>query len=541
MKPGALIGNLGWLAASLPEYGWFRRDVHNCEQAQRKRLALYLSANAHTEFGREHGFVGIHSWEEFARRVPLRTYDDFSPWIERIAAGNANVLTHEPVRLFEPSSGSSGPAKWIPFTDSLQQELRRAVAVWAAQTFLSHPALLGGPAYWSLTPQISRSKPENSVIPVGFEDDSAYLGGLAQRLISRTQVTRPALARLQDMQAFWRLTLLMLLQSRDLRLISIWHPSYLELLINRLRENWSDLLEDLASGLANTDPSLQIRPQPTRSRELESCGHSDLHKIWPHLGLISCWTDAHAANGIQALHDLFPRVQIQEKGLVATEAFVTIPLDAIRPLAIRSHFFEFLGQDERLFAPWELETGGQYSVVITTAGGLYRYRLGDRVEVNGFLGDTPCLRFLGKQDRVVDFYGEKLNEQFVAGALGQVLDKFTLTPSFALLAMEETSNPPAYVLYIQTHGEVCADLARELDNALGANPHYALCRRLGQLGQVRACRLSGHAFEDYSRRMLELGMRMGDIKPTPLSQLSGWRDYFTISLQNTGDGAERDC
>jgi hypothetical protein len=116
MNVGATFGNLSWLAASLPEYRRFKRDARNLESTQRNRLQHYLRRNAGTAFGLQHGFGGINSWEEFTEQVPVRNYDDFEPWISRIAAGELKVLTQDPVRLFEPSSGSSGPAKLIPYT-----------------------------------------------------------------------------------------------------------------------------------------------------------------------------------------------------------------------------------------------------------------------------------------------------------------------------------------------------------------------------------------------------------------------------------------
>ncbi len=239
MNAGAVIGNLGWFAASLPEYRRFKRDAYKVEETQRRQLRYYLKQNAETAFGREHGFANIDSWEEYSDRVPLRGYDEFEPWISRIAAGKIGVLTTDPVRLFEPSSGSSGPAKLIPYTQSLQREIRQAVALWSAHNFLSQPDLLLGRAYWSLTPQMNVPQSVESVIPVGFDEDSAYLGGIAQHLINRTLATHPALLHVNDMEKFWHLTLLMLLQCPDLRLISVWHPSYLQLLIERLRNNWT--------------------------------------------------------------------------------------------------------------------------------------------------------------------------------------------------------------------------------------------------------------------------------------------------------------
>ena len=103
---------------------------------------------------------------------------------------------------------------------------------------------------------------------------------------------------------------------------------------------------------------------------------------------------------------LFPQVEIQPKGLLATEAIVSIPLlDSPAPaLAVRSHFFEFAAVDfvgggivdsRRPRLAHELECGGRYQILVTTAGGLYRYCLGDEVEVVGSSDQCPLLRFLG--------------------------------------------------------------------------------------------------------------------------------------------------
>ena len=527
MNAGALFGNLGWLLASLPEYRRFRAGGSELENTQRRQLAQYLRHNADTVFGRDHGFETIDSWETYSRRVPLRSYDEFEPWIGRISRGEHAVLTADPVRLFEPSSGSSGPAKLVPYTRSLQREFRSAVAVWSAHTFLSSPELLCGPAYWSLSPRIDYSSPAiESSVPVGFDQDSAYLGGITRHMIDLTFATSQKLRAVADPDTFWHLTLLMLIRCRGLRLVSVWHPSFISLLVERLRKNWLPLLRDLRTGVSLASPSLRVRPDAARARELESIGNGDLHAIWPRLRLISCWADAHAATSIGRVRELFPDAAIQAKGLVATEAFVSIPFGKLKPLAARCHVFEFLEEDGAIRAPWELKKNGVYSVIVTTGGGLYRYRLGDLVEVCDFLGGIPCLRFVGREDRVSDFFGEKLNENFVAAAVNRILGECAVDHRFALLAIDDQRSPPCYVLYLETDLPPPEALDRQLDAALRANPHYRLCIELGQLGPARVSRTADHAFDRYAAHMATLGMRTGDIKPTPLSRHGGWAPVF---------------
>ncbi len=530
MKIEATLANTTWFAASLPEWLRYRQSASKIKETQSRLLEHYLQQNARTEFGKAHDFKRIGNRKEYAERVPIRTYDDFHPWIERIASGSTGVLTSERVDLLEPSSGSSGAEKWVPYTRTLQAEFRKAVAVWITQNFMNDPGLMGGRAYWSLTPQSVRENESNTKVPVGFDEDSAYLGSIAQRLIDMTLVTRPALRHISDMDMFWHASLLLLLKCRDLRLISIWHPTYIMLLLRHLRSGWQDLLTDLKSGFTLRSPQLDIGADPERAKELELLRPDKPSLIWPALRLISCWGDAHAAGSIDEVGSLFPGVRIQPKGLVATEAFATLPLDEFRPLAIRSHFFEFLEDDGKCHPAWDLDRGVVYSLIVTTGGGLYRYKLQDRVEVTDYYREVPSLQFLGKEDNISDFYGEKLAETFVASVLSAIFVRHSLAPQFAMLAMDESGTSPGYTLYIQCKDEIPVQMGADLESELRRNPHYDLCTRLGQLRPVRVAPIATKAYEVYSQRLTDGGMRLGDIKPTALSRFADWSGHFAESV-----------
>jgi hypothetical protein len=237
----------------------------------------------------------------------------------------------------------------------------------------------------------------------------------------------------------------------------------------------------------------------------------------------------------------YPGVEIQPKGLLATEAFVTLPFDGKTPLAIRSHFFEFLPEGGGIECPrlaHELEPGGAYSVVATTGGGLYRYRLEDRVEVTGLAGRTPSLRFLGREGHVSDLCGEKLHESFVAGALARAFRRLGVVPRFAMLAPDEdVPGPPRYVLVLEPGGPTPPSLATAVDEELAANPHYRACVALGQLAPVAIFLVEGAAFPRYLQYCRARGQRLGDVKPLALSVASGWREVFPGSLEPSREGS----
>jgi hypothetical protein len=533
----AALAGIAWASVNLPGWARFRAALAAPERLQRDLLARYLRENAETVYGRAHGFASLHDVADYQERVPLTTWADYRPLLERIGAGEPDVLTRSPVRVLEGSGGTT-QAKLVPYTDALQAELRRAVAPWILDLARQHPGLLRGRSYWAITPVARAAEgaarpargPADSAGPrVGFEQDSEYLGGAASRLVDATLVVPGAVRHIPDVASFRYATLLFLLRAPDLTLISVWHPSFLTLLLEALPGHWDRLLADLAAGTLTPPSPLPAplraalsRPAAVRrASKLRALGPASLGPIWPRLRVVSCWGDAHAALHLDGLRRALPGVVVQPKGLLATEACVTIPFEGAWPIAIRSHFFEFVeagGGRPRL--AHELEPGGTYSVVVTTGGGLYRYQLEDRVEVTGRLRATPSLRFLGKLGHLSDRVGEKLREDFVSAALGRVCRDLDVHPRFALLAPDGEG----YALFVEAPA-VPEGLAAALDAALQFHADYRYARDLGQLRPAGVCRVE-NGLARYLERATERGQRLGDVKPLALSPLDGWRAWF---------------
>src|ERR1043166_5277453 len=154
MQLKATFANTLWTASNLPAYGRFRRALRQPEIVQRQKLRDLLNQNADTAFGKAHRFDRIGSYDEFRRRVPLSDYSAIEPWIDRIRQGHQKVLTCEPVTHLIPTSGTTGARKLIPFTAGLQHEFNAAIGAWLVDLTQKFPALIGGPAYWSITPTI---------------------------------------------------------------------------------------------------------------------------------------------------------------------------------------------------------------------------------------------------------------------------------------------------------------------------------------------------------------------------------------------------
>jgi hypothetical protein len=526
---------------SLPVAG-FRRAAHhfdsalaNPEEVQRKLLLNLLKQNQGCAFGRQYGFESISAAREYQDRVPIVTYDDLLPWIERIKSGERKILTSDPVLAFEKSSGSASAAKYVPYTQTLRMQFQSALAPWITDMHHAFPRISRGCAYWVVTPLSRGREVTEGGIPVGLESDAEYFGPVQQWILNKTMAVPPELARVSELEDCIYLTLRLLLQARSLTLISVWSPSFLLILLDRLQEHGERLVRNLLDGKADV-PS-RIPPQVSRVLVRDAHQASNLQamlrrgriepdSLWPQLALISCWTSAASAPMKKEVEQRFPAVSIQGKGLLATEGVVSIPIEEYKApvAAVTSHFLEFLDEDSgecRLAA--ELEEGREYSVVLTTGGGFWRYRLADRLRVAGFAKRTPLLAFVGKEDCVSDLRGEKLNALFVQNTLAEF--ESCQVARFAMLAPSQ-ARTPHYTLFLES-GHCPPDLTIRLDQSLQANPHYAYCRRIGQLGDLRIFLIDRDARESYVSHCTALGQRAGNVKLTALHKRSGWEHIFS--------------
>jgi hypothetical protein len=524
------IANSLWLLSNLSAEHQFKRALGDPEGTQSQLLKQYLDQNKNTAYGKTYGFNKVSSYEEFSLKVPLIDYEDLEPWIMRLMGGEDSVLTQERVTHLVPTSGSSGACKFIPFTKGLQAEFNRAIGSWILNLYRKHPSLMWGTAYWSITPKINKVDHKPSVLPVGFDDDASYLGGTRKSLVSSIMTVPSIVQQIDDVDVFRYVTLLCLLRARDLKLISVWHPSFLSLLLDSLSLHWEPLLKDIEEGGCKHSEALseevkacmKFPPSPARAKELRMANPITPLTIWPFLRVVSCWGDVYAEFAMGELQKRMPGVMIQPKGLLATEACITIPFNNQYPIALTSHFFEFIDERGKINRLHELEKEKVYEVVVTTAGGLWRYRLKDQVLVTEYLHETPCVKFIGRTGNMSDRFGEKLSDGFVGKVIQNVVSMYS--PKFAMLAPDKSGDEYYYTLFVE--GDIPADAANRLDEALHQNLHYAECRILGQLKRAHVFQIKCGGYEAFIKREISMGKRLGEIKPCFVSRHEGWAEHF---------------
>lgn len=464
-----------WLKSLRP---YAERHAAACAQpgdAQERILKDLLLRNCETVFGKDHHFADITNYGEFKNAVPVRLYQDFDPWMQRVLAGEGNILTDEPVIGFEQTSGSSGGRKIIPITESFREEMTVGIAGWMHRWQECHSEVFSGPAYWSISPPALKPSLTPTGIVIGMENDSSYFPATCAQHLAGMLV----MPNMGD--DFYTATADALLECQDLASLSVWSPTFFLQLDQAVRaavpkfQTWKDQ--------------------------------------WPNLQVLSCWTDAQAGVWLNEVKQALGNVRIEPKGLLATEGVSSVPDAKTKQciMAAGSHFIEFMDADGECVMCDGVEVGQTYEIVLTTGAGLYRYRTMDLVRIVAINDQgLPSLTFLGRVGRGSDLVGEKLTEEFV-------IECMQASESQGILAAESAG----YRFY--TNQTQSADL---LEQELCRNPYYSQALKLGQLRPIEV-QLMGQGFqlEMIERRALATGVRLGDIKIPALlleGEQEGW-------------------
>ncbi|TVQ90760.1 MAG: hypothetical protein EA393_05525 [Bacteroidetes bacterium] len=472
--------------------------------------------------------------------LPLSTYEDYHHYISSLTHRSRSVLTHDEILLLEPTSGTTSATKLIPYTKGLQKEFNHAIRVWVAGLYVLKPGLIGTTQYWAISPK-STSHDKTAAVPVGFASDSQYLGGQQGRMMENILSLPPQVQQVSSHASWLWYTCRYLLSDHYLGLISVWHPSFLLLITTFIEENFDGLILSIETGSipakVEKQPSLPLKPHAQRAKYLKETkgkiGKIHFPALWPRLQIISCWADNSDDISLKEVKALFPGITIQPKGIIATEGIISFPLGKRSGVAaFMSHHLEFIQiGTEKLKKLHEVETGGIYEPVITTSGGLYRYRMNDQVQITRKLaGILPTMRFLGKRDMVSDIRGEKVS-LLQAQEIRSHWQSRGVEPDFFMLSPVEDGKNAFYVCYVySSKPEKIIDTYRKLtikaEEILSSNFYYAHARKLGQLKELRIFLLSHDPTREILRIQEKRGTKLGDIKIMELSRHTQWHTHF---------------
>ena len=480
-------------------------------QAQFKWLRDCLNRNKSCVFGVQHGFEEVNTINEYQRRVPLSDYEAFRSKILEIENGACNILFSQDVVAFEKTSGTSTGNKWVLYTESSLKDFRRAIVPWLKRVCDQYD-LTNGYVYWPLSPATRKQQYTQKKIPLGLQD-TEYLGPEIHSFFTLMPAVPDWVGRIKSVNKWQLYTLYWLILRHDLKLVSVWSPTFFSVLLEAIDTYGDQILALYREGGSYKNHLLCSDYKAYERLQLflkEKCTAI----LWPQLKLVSCWGDSSSSSFFQQLKNRLSQAHFEPKGLLLTEAVITVPdKDGLPVLASSSGFFEFICAGKTYLAN-ELQVNTAYEVVVTTSGGLYRYRTQDLVSCENYVDGLPVLRFIGRSGIQSDLVGEKLSDASVSSCLNSL-------PGFHLLS-PQVEGIPRYLLVVDTTNvESDVKLQQKLEQCLMKNVQYAYATKMGQLNRLEVYRLD-NALEKYIDCMMQQGLQFGDIKMPVLTTNENW-------------------
>jgi hypothetical protein len=472
-------------------------------EVQRRLLTEMVARHRDTAFGRDHGFASVRNYGDFRSVVPVGNYETLRPYMDRVFAGEFGALIPpgEEVLMFARTSGTTGRPKHIPVTRRFAECQKRGFNMFGLRVLRDHPAGWLRDICQVSSPMREGDSPTG--LPCG-----AISGLLAERqmsIVRRMYVVPPEVTALGDADARYYLTLRCGV-GRDVGIVTTANPSTTIRLAETAAAHAERLIRDVAEGKASPPGGLprsmadvlRFRPNRALAARMEAGVARDgalrPRHFW-NLAFLTNWTGGTLKLYLPRLRELYGRVPMRDIGLLASEGRLSLPIEDDTPAGIAEitgNFLEFVPagqadspQPDTLTAE-QVESGGEYSLVVTNWAGLWRYNMDDRVRVCGFQGRSPVFEFLSRGSSTASITGEKLTEHQVVEAMRAALhgsagriERFVMQPVFDEL--------PRYELRMEVpEGVDAASIAEGVDRALAElNVEYRSKRATRRLGPVR--------------------------------------------------------
>ncbi|GEL09854.1 hypothetical protein FGL01_05930 [Flavobacterium glycines] len=368
-----------------------------------------IAAAKNTVLGKKYDYASINSYATFAERIPIATYEELQPLIERTRQGEQNVFWESPIKWFAKSSGTTNAkSKFIPVSNEALEDCHYKGSKDLLCLYLSNN--------------------ENSELFTGkslrlggssqiYEDNNSFFGDLSAILIENM----PIWAEFSSTP------------SNKISLMSEWESKMAAIINETKRENVTSF-----AGV----PSWML---VLMNKMLEETGKGNLFEIWPNL-------EVYFHGGVsfnpyrEQYQNLLPKKEFKYYEIYnASEGFFAIQdLNHSSDLLLMLDygiFYEFIPMDtfgtpnQKVIRLADVELNKNYAIVITTNSGLFRYLVGDTVR---FTSLNPFrIRVTGRTKHHINVFGEELmvenTDQALAKAChithAEIID-YTVAPVF---------------------------------------------------------------------------------------------------------------
>ncbi len=442
-----------------PRVEAWRRNATAPEDVQTHVLAKLLKKARSTMIGERYNFSAIRTYAEFCASVPVIDYTELRPYVERMIAGEPDILWPGVTRNFAQSSGTSdGKSKYIPITTD----------------GFKHNHYQGA---FDVVAHYLAANPESRI----FSGKAFILGGsFANELTLKPGVVVGDLSA-NLIEHINPLANIVRIPSKNVALMADWSKKLPALVEASLNENVTNI-----SGV----PSWFL----TVIKEvLQHTGAQSIHEVWPNLEVFFHGGISFDPYRPQYTHITDPARMHYMETYNASEGFFALQADPLRHilhiLLDIGVFFEFIPLDQigdpfpKASTAWTVEEGKTYALAITSCNGLWRYAIGDTVKIESRY--PLAITIAGRTKSFINAFGEELMVHNAEAAmaktcaeLGCEVTNYTAAPVYA---GDHSRGRHQWLIEFAKEPGSMTEFTKKLDEALQSENSDYQAKRTGGL------------------------------------------------------------
>ncbi|KAL0001869.1 hypothetical protein SO802_015650 [Lithocarpus litseifolius] len=550
---------------------WFENLCENAGHVQTQTLHRILQLNYGVEYLKkwfgERENLNIQNMDAcaleslFTSTVPLASHADLDPYIRRIADGDkAPLLTQQPITTLSLSSGTTdGRQKYVPFTGHSAQTTLQIFRLAAAYRSRVYPIREGG----RILELIYSSKQFKT--KGGLTTGTATTHYFAsQEFKIKQEKTKSFTCSPEEVissgdykQSNYCHLLLGLFFSNQVEFITSTFAYSIVQAFSTFEEQWQELCNDIREGTLSPRiniPEMRkavleiITPNPSLASKIEGCCQELqnldwcglISRLWPNAKYVYSIMTGSMQHYLKKLRHYAGELPIVSADYGSTESWIGVNVDpylppekvtfAVVPTFSYYEFIPLYRQKEDCYSAIDdfiedepvplshVKLGQQYEIVLTTFTGLYRYRLGDVVEVAGFHKGTPKLNFVCRRKLILTVNIDKNTEkdlQLVVERGSQLLSQARVELVDFTSHADIANQPGHYIIYWEIKGkveeQVLSECCREMDASF-VDHGYVVSRKTNSIGPLELCIVETGTFKKILDYFIGNGAAMSQFK-----------------------------
>ena len=470
-------------------------------ETQERVFQSLISAASSTQFGKDHNFKNIFTHEDFVKQVPVRDYEALRPYVEKVVAGETDILWKGRPLYFAKTSGTTSGAKYIPITkESMPSHIeaaKNAILLYIHQT--GNTKIVNGKMIFLQGSPVLESK---NGIQLGRL--SGIVAHYVPKYLQKNRLPTWETNCIED----WETKVNKIVQetvNEDMSIIAgipSWVQMYFEKLIEEKNQKVGELFKNFNLFIFGG-----VNYEPYRSKFESLIGRKiDSVELYP------------ASEGFFAFQD-----RQDEPGML-------LQLDS-------GMFYEFIVADTFFEASptrltlKDVKIGVNYVIIISTNAGLWAYNIGDTVQFTSLAPFRVIVS--GRIKHFISAFGEHVIAKEVEHALLSALkttevsvSEFTVAPQ-----IEPLEGLPYHEWFIEFENSPSniEDFATQIDAALQSQNSYYLDLIQGKVLQpLKITPVQKGGFQNYMKTIGKLG---GQNKTPRLSNDRKIADVLTQNIQ----------